>query len=111
MRNVAAFAGFAQAVAFHGLGENNRGLALVLHGGLVGGVNLARVVTAAQQLANLFVAQVIHQGQQLRIFAEEMFARIAARFDRVFLVIAVHRFLHALQQEALRVLRQQLVPV
>ena len=66
MRNVAAFAGFAQAVALDGLGENDRRLAFVFHGGFVGGINFARVVTAAQQLVNLLVGQMIHQLRAAR---------------------------------------------
>ena len=91
MRNVAAFAGFAQAVAFDRLGQDHRRLALVFHGRLVGGIHLARVVAAAQQLADLVVGEMIHQFEQFGIFAEEMFARVAARLDGIFLVIAVHR--------------------
>ncbi len=51
MGDVAAFAGFAQAVAFDGLGKNNRGPAFVFHRGLVGGVNFLRIVAAAQQVS------------------------------------------------------------
>ena len=63
MRNVAAFTGFAQAVAFYRFGEDDRGLALVFHCGLVSGVYLPRVMTAAQQFANLVVRQVVHHRQ------------------------------------------------
>ena len=52
----------------------------------------------------------IHQFEQLRIFAEEMFARVAARLDDVFLVIAVHTFFHALEQQAGLVAPDDLVP-
>ena len=51
VRDVAAFAGLAQAVALDRLGEDDRRRALVLDGGLVGGVDLFRVVAAAAQLA------------------------------------------------------------
>ncbi len=100
MRNVLALAGLAESVALHRLGQNHRRLALVLRGGLVGGIDLARVVTAAQQLANLVVGEMVHQFEQFGIFAEEMFARVTARLDDIFLVIAVHAFLHALEQQA-----------
>src|SRR6266478_2655378 len=59
VRDVAAFTGFAQAVAFYRFGENDRGLTLVFHCGLVGGVHLSRVMTAAQQFVNLVVGQVV----------------------------------------------------
>ncbi len=51
VRNVAAFARFAQAVALDRLGQNHRRLALVLHRGLVGRIDLLRIMAAAQQLA------------------------------------------------------------
>src|SRR5665213_1410179 len=52
----------------------------------------------------------IHQFEQLRILAEEMPARVAARLDDVFLVIAVHAFFHALEQKAGRVALDDLIP-
>ena len=81
VRNVLALAGLAESVALDRLGQNHRRLALVLRGGLVGGIDLARVVAAAQQLADLLVGEMIHQFEQFGIFAEEMFARVAARLD------------------------------
>ena len=49
MRDVAAFAGFAQAVALDGLGQDHGGRSGVLDGALVGVVNLQRIVAAAPQ--------------------------------------------------------------
>ena len=108
--DVAAFAGFAQAVTLDGLGQDHRRLALVFHGGLVGGIDLAGIVAAAQELVNLFVGQVVHQFEQLGVFAEEMSARVAARLDRVFLVIAVHGLFHALDEQPGLVGREQARP-
>src|ERR1044071_1976256 len=59
MRNIPAFAGLAQAVAFDCFGQDDRGLPGVFGGGLVGGVDLASVVAAAKKLADLLVAEVI----------------------------------------------------
>ncbi len=53
MRGHAAFGGFAQAVAFDGLGQNHGGLAVVLHRALVGVVDLDRIVAAAAQRPDL----------------------------------------------------------
>ena len=111
VRNVAAFARFAKAVAFDRFGQNHRRLAFVFHRGLVGGIDFARVMAAAQQLANLLVGEVVHQFEQFGIFAEEMFARVAARLDGILLVIAVHRLFHALEQQAGLVAREQIVPI
>ena len=97
MGDIAAFAGFAQAVALDRLGENHRRRAFVFHRRFVGGVNFHRIVTAAQQLANLVVGHVIDHLKQLRILAEKMLSGVAARLHRVFLIIAVDRFFHALE--------------
>ena len=99
MRDIAAFAGFAQAVAFDRLRENDRRRAFVFHRRFVGGVNFHGIVTAAQQLANLVVGEMIHHLQQFGIFAKKMLAGVTARLDRIFLIIAVHRFFHAFEQQ------------
>ena len=49
---------------------------------------------------NLLVRQVVHQLQQFGIFAEEMPPRVTAWLNRILLVIAVHRLLHPLEQQA-----------
>ena len=95
--NVAALARLAEAVALDGLRENDRGRTLVLGRGFVGGVNLPRVVAAAHELAKLLVREVMHEREQFGILAEEMLPDVAARLDGVFLVVAVHRFFHALE--------------
>ena len=111
MRNVAAFAGFTEAVALDGLGQNDGRAALVIHRRLVGRVNLLRVVTAAQQLLQLVVGQVTHEFQQLGILAEEMFADVTARLDRVLLEVAVHGLFHPLDQKPALIRREQRIPI
>ena len=68
-------------------------------------------MTAAQKLVNLLVRQMIHELQQLGIFAEEMFARVAAGLDGIFLIIAIDRFFHALEQQAGFVALEEFVPI
>ena len=111
MRDVAAFAGFAQAIAFDGLGQDHRRLAFVFHRGFVGGINFFRIVAAAQQFVDLVVGQMIDHLQQLGIFAKEMFARVAAGLDRIFLIIAIDGFFHALEQQALFIGCEQRIPI
>ncbi len=111
VRNVAALARFAQAVTLHGFGQDHRGLALMFRRRLVGGIDFSRVVTAAHQLANLLIGEVMYELEQFGIFAEEMFPRVAARFDDIFLIIAVHRLFHALEQQPGLVAREQIIPV
>jgi hypothetical protein len=84
VRNVFAFARLAETVALDRLRQNHRWLAFVFRGGLVSGIHLAHVVAAAQQFVNLHVGEMVHQFEQLGIFAEEMFARVTARLDEYF---------------------------
>ena len=111
MRDVAAFAGFAEAVALDRLGQDDGRRALVLDRSLVGRVHFLRIVAAAQQLANLIVGQMIDHLEQLRILAEEMFARVAAGLHGIFLVVAVDRFFHAFEQQTLVIAGEQRVPI
>ena len=111
MRDVAAFAGFAQAVALDRLGQDDRRLALCFDRRLVGRVDLLRIVAAAAQLAQLLVGQVLDQLEQLGILAEEVLADVGAGHDGVLLILAVDDLAHALHEQAGLVLGQQRVPV
>ena len=55
MGDVATLTGFAEPVALDGFGQYDRRGALMLNGGLVGRVNLLRVVTAAPQFLQLLI--------------------------------------------------------
>ena len=55
MGDIATFAGFAQSVTLDRLRENHRRRAFVFDRGFIGGVHFHRIMTAAQQLANLVV--------------------------------------------------------
>src|SRR5690606_4099381 len=75
--DVHRLARLAHAEALDGLGEDQRGLALVLVGGLVGGEDLEEVMAAAVQLPHLVVGPVGHQRAQLgRV--EEVLAHVGA---------------------------------
>ena len=78
VRDVLAFARFADAVTLDGAGQDDRRLARVLDGGLVGGVDLDRIVPAERQLLQLFVREVLDQLEQLRILAPEVLADVVA---------------------------------
>ena len=103
VRNIASLARFAQTVAFDGLGENYCWRPLVLHGGLVRGVDLLRIVSAAVELAKLLIAQVRHQLLELYRLAKEMIADVFARFDDILLVLHVHDLVHAFNKPAVLV--------
>ena len=93
-------AGLAHAVALDGLGENDGRLALVLGGGLVGGVDLHRIVAAARQRPDLIVGPVGDHRRGLGIAAEEILADVGAVLRLEILVLAVDAFLHQLPELA-----------
>ncbi len=76
----------------------------------VGGVHLHGIVPAEREFLQLLVGQVADQLQQLRILAPEMLAEVRARFDRVLLILAVDDLAHALDEQAVLVFLEQLIP-
>jgi hypothetical protein len=113
VRGVAALEALAERPALDGLGEDHRGgaRAQVLGGGLVGGVELAVVVAAAGQVAQVVVGQVRDDLAQARIGSEEVLTDVLARLHRVALELAVDGVVHLVEQHAVLVLGQQLVPL
>src|SRR5579863_39843 len=110
MSGVAAFE-LAQPVALDSLGENYGRSAFVLHRGLVRVVNLARIVPAAMQAANLFVGHVLDEFRGLGIAAEKFLSYVgpAPRLER--LIVAIHAFVHQLNQASGSVLLKEAVPI
>ena len=105
-----ALAGRAHAVALDRLGEDDGRLALVVDRGLVGRIDLDRVVAAAGQRPDLRVGPVRDHRGGFRIAAEEVLADVGAVLRLEVLVFAVDAFLHQLAQLAVRVPGEQLVP-
>ena len=66
MGDVLAFAGLAETVALDRAGEDDGRAALVLGGGLVGGVDLDGIVAAERELLQLVVAQMLDHVEQAR---------------------------------------------
>ncbi len=110
MGEVLTLAGLAHPVALHRLGEDHGGLARVARRGVIGGVDLGRVVAPTVQLPDVVVGHVGDYRLQLGVRTEEVLARVGAAVRLVVLVVAVHRALHALEQEALLVAREERVP-
>ncbi len=100
----------AQRPALHRLGQDHRRCADLLGGGLVGGVHLLVVVPAAGQVAQVVVAEVLDQLAQPRVGTEEVLADVGAGLDRVALELAVDGGVHLVQQHAVDVTGQQVVP-
>ena len=91
----------------HRLGEDHGrdAAAEVLDGGLVRGVELAVVVTAAREPTQLVVGEVLDHRAQSRVGAEEVLADVGARLDRVALELAVDGGVHLVEQHAVDVAR------
>ena len=101
----------AERPALHRLGQDHHRRAGVLHGRRVGPVDLAVVVAAAPQLGQLVVGEVLDQGAQARVGAEEVLADVGAVRHREALVVAVERLVHLRQQHAVLVACEQVVPL
>ncbi len=112
MRDVFAFAGFAQAVAFDGAGKNYGGAALVFDGGFVGGIDFARIVAAEAQAPKCFVGQRL---DELRGDADRCRRIVRERTRRTgndqFLILAVDHFAHALDEQAFGVAFEDRIPL
>src|SRR5262245_42466649 len=76
VRVVAAFAGLAKPVSLYGLGEDDAGRAFMFQRGLIGRVDLLRIVAAARQLGKLLIGEMLDELQQFGVFAEEMLADV-----------------------------------
>ena len=95
VRDVLAFAGFAESVAFDGLGENDGRRSGVINRRFVSGVNFDRIVTAEAHAGELLVRKMLDHLQQPRIGAEEILAEIRSALDEIFLILAVGDLAHA----------------
>ena len=82
----------------------------MLHGGLVGRVDLSGIMAAARHLPDFAIAHMSDHVFQLGIFAEEILADIGAVLRLVVLVFAVDAFLHAFAQDSGDVVGEQLIP-
>ena len=83
----------------------------MLGGGVERGVDLAVVVAAARQLLDLPVGHVLDHLAQPRVGAEEVLAVVGAVLDRERLELAVGRGVHLVDEHAVDVAGEQLVPL
>ena len=97
--------------ALDGVGEDDRRGAGVLGGGLVGGIHLAIVVAAAAELREVVIGQVIDELAQPRVRPEEVLADVRAAGDRELLELAVEGLVHLLDEQAVDVAGEQVVPL
>ena len=78
---------------------------------LVRGVDLAVVVAAAAELREVVVGQVLDELAQPRVRPEEVLADVRPAGDRELLELAVERVVHLLDEDAVDVAREELVPL
>ena len=109
--DVAGLDARAERPALDGVGEDHRRRAGVLGRGLVGGVDLAVVVAAAAQLGQVVVGQVLDELPEPRIRPEEVLADVGAAGDRELLELPVERLVHLLDEQAVDVAGQEVVPL
>ncbi len=111
MGRVAALDVGAQGPPLDGLGQDHRRRALVLDRGLVGGVELRVVVPTSGKIAQLVVGEVLDHLAQPGVGTEEVLSDVGARLHRVLLELPVDRGVHLVEQYAVDVTSQQLVPL
>jgi len=83
----------------------------MLSRGTVRGVDLAVIVAAAAQSGQLVVGEVLDQTAQSRVGPEEVLADVRAAGYRVLLELAVDGLVHLVDEQALDVAGQQVVPL
>ena len=91
--------------------DRRRAGAEVLGRGLVRRVQLAVVVAAAGQVDEVLVGEVLHHRAQPRVGSEEVVADVRAVLDAVALELAVDGGVQLVEQHAVLVLGEQLVPL
>ena len=97
--------------ALDGLGEDHGRCTLRLDRGLVGGVDLAVVVAAAAELGEVVVRQVLDELAQPRVGPEEVLSDVRPAGDRELLELAVEGVVHLLNEDAVDVTGEELVPL
>jgi hypothetical protein len=108
---VAALEALAEGPALDGVGEDHRRLAGLLGRRLERRVDLAVVVAAARQVAQLVVGQVLDHLAQPRVGAEEVLADVVAAGGRVGLELPVGGGVHGVDEHAVDVAGEQVVPL
>ena len=99
------------AVAFLGLGEHHGGPSAVVRRGVVGSVDLQRVVPAALQAIDIGVAHSGNELGKLGILVEELLAVEAPVGGGVGLELAIHGLVQPLEQDPVRIAGKERIPV
>src|SRR5438128_12422000 len=89
MGDVLAFAGFAEAVSFDGLGQDDGRRARVLDRSVVSRMDLDRVVTTQTQACELLVREMLYHLEQAGFSRANFLAEVAAALDEILLILTV----------------------
>src|SRR5581483_10264425 len=100
-----------KSISFYGLRQDHGRRTSVFYSAQVRVVDLLRIVTAAMEVGDLFIAHTGDEFQQFGILAEKVLSRISAAFGFTRLVLAIHALFHALEQEARVVAGKQRIPI
>src|ERR1700676_2650290 len=109
--DVAALAGFSEAIALDCFHQDDRRRAFVLDRGFVSAVNLLRIVSSEPHLMELLVGEMLDHLQKTAIDTKKMLAEVCAGFDAILLILAVHHFAHALYEKAVAIFFKQRIPI
>ena len=97
---ITALCARTEALALHGLQEDDTGLVLNLGGMMEGGVDFLVVLAAALDGAYLLVGERLHEFPQLRRVLHPVLTHRVSGRDRVHLVIPIHGLLHTCLEDA-----------
>ncbi len=100
----------SEDVALDGVREDHGWLARVFHGGLVGGVDLPIIVSAALKGPDLFVSPVLDHRFRARVATEEVFAHVGAVVRLESLVVAVQGLVHDIDEGVVLIGCEELIP-
>ncbi len=110
VRDVAGLDAAAKGPALDGLGQHDRRRTPELRRGLVGGEHLPVVVAAAAEPQDVVVREVLDHPAQPRVGPEELLPDVRTGGHGVLLELPVHGVVHLLDQHAVDVPGEELVP-
>ncbi|GBE22122.1 hypothetical protein BMS3Bbin01_01485 [bacterium BMS3Bbin01] len=110
MSRVAGLHGRTESPAFDRLGDDRRRAALMLDRCPVGRVDLVVVVSAAREFAQLIVTEMLDEFAQAQVGTEELVPDVLSGLDGVLLILPVEGAVHPVDEHAVDIPCEQLVP-
>ena len=107
---VSALEAGTESVTLDGLGQDDRGLTLVVHCGMESGVDLAVIVPTTLEIPNVVIGHVLDHCEGLGVAAKEVLADVGATLGFIGLIIAIGGAVHEIPQGAVIIHRKQGIP-